>query len=257
MIELKSLTVGYGDKPILRDVNLTFPGGQVTVLLGPNGCGKSTLLKSIPGLSQRLGGTILVDGTELDRFSPQELARRVAYLPQTRHVPDMTVEQLVLHGRFPYLTYPRRYRKEDHRMVREVLAQLGLTEVAHTTLPRLSGGIRQKAFLAMALAQDTDTVLLDEPNAFLDIAHQLQLMELCADLARRGKAVVLVLHDLNLAMSWADRLALISDGTVIAQGDPDTIFESGKLEQAYGVTVLRTRTCDGWQYHCRLNGKEI
>ena len=257
MIELKTLTVGYGNSPVLRDVNLTFPRGQVTVLLGPNGCGKSTLLKSIPGLSRILEGSILVDGRDVGTFSPQELARLVSYLPQTRRVPDMTVEQLVLHGRFPYLSYPRRYRREDHAIVREVLDQLGLCQYVQTPLNRLSGGIRQKASIAMALAQDTDAVLLDEPNAFLDIAHQLQLMELCAGLARRDKAVVLVLHDLNLAMTCSDRLAVLSEGSVIARGDPESVYESGGLDRAFGVEVLRTRTGQGWQYHCRLNGKEI
>ena len=257
MIELKNLTVGYGDSPVLTDVTLAFPRGQVTVLLGPNGCGKSTLLKAIPGLSDRLRGEILVDGQPIGCFSSQELARRVSYLPQTRRVPDMTVERLVLHGRFPYLSYPRRYGKQDHAIARDAMAQVGITEYAHTSLPKLSGGTRQKAYIAMALAQDTDGVLLDEPNAYLDIAHQLQLMELCRGLARRGKAVVLVLHDLNLAMTHADRLAVLSGGRVIAQGSPETIFESGALEQAFGVTILRTETPEGWLYSSRLNGKEI
>ena len=257
MIELHNLTVGYGGVPVLHDVSLAFPQGEITVLLGPNGCGKSTLLKAIPGLSQRLGGGITLDGRPIDDFTSAELARKAAYLPQTRRVPDMTVERLVLHGRFPYLSYPRRYRKEDHRIAREAMAQVGITQYAHTPLTKLSGGTRQKAYIAMALAQDTDTVLLDEPNAYLDIAHQLQLMTLCRALADRGKAVVLVLHDLNLAMEHADRLAVLSGGHMIALGDPETVFESGALERAFAVAVRRTRTPDGWQYHCSLNEKEI
>lgn len=257
MIELKHLTVGYGDIPVLRDVELVFPRGQVTVLLGPNGCGKSTLLKAIPGLSDRLSGEILVDGQELERYSPRELARHVSWLPQNRRVPDMTVEQLVLHGRFPYLSYPRRYRREDRAIAREAMAQLGIGELAHMPLPKLSGGTRQKACIAMALAQDTDTVLLDEPNTHLDIAHQLQLMALCRELASRGKAVALVLHDLNLAMSGGDRLAVFSEGRLIARGDPETVYHSGALEQAFGVRVLRTETPEGWQYHALLNREEL
>lgn len=252
MIELKHLTVGYGDKPVLRDLCLTFPRGQVTVLLGPNGCGKSTLLKAIPGAADRLSGELLVDGQSIDAFTPRELAKRVSYLPQTRRVPDMTVERLVLHGRFPYLRYPRRYSREDSAIARAAMEQLGILEYARTPLRELSGGTRQKAYIAMALAQDTDTVLLDEPNAFLDIAHQLQLMELCRGLAHRGKAVVLVLHDLNLAMGYGDRLGVLFAGRLIAQGKPEEVWESGALEQAFGVTVSRTETPERTVYSCSL-----
>lgn len=257
MIELENLTVGYGGTAVLRDIRLTFLRGQVTVLLGPNGCGKSTLLKAIPGLSDRLKGDILLDGRSIRTFTSRELARCVCYLPQTRRVPDMTAERLALHGRFPYLSYPRRYGKQDLAIAREAMAQVGITEFAQTPLAKLSGGTRQKAYIAMALAQDTEAVLLDEPNAYLDIAHQLQLMELCADLAARGKAVVLVLHDLNLAMESADQLAVLSGGQVIARGSPEAIYESGALEEAFGVAVRRIKTADGWHYGCRLSRKEL
>lgn len=252
MIELKHLTVGYGDRPVLRDVCLSFPRGQVTVLLGPNGCGKSTLLKAIPGVADRLAGELLVDGQSIEAFSTRELAKRVSYLPQTRRVPDMTVERLVLHGRFPYLRYPRRYAREDNVIARAAMEQLGILEYAGAPLWELSGGTRQKAYIAMALAQDTDTVLLDEPNTFLDIAHQLQLMELCRELSRRGKAVVLVLHDLNLAMGHGDRLAVLFDGRLIAQGNPEEIYLSGALDRAFGVMVRRRETPEGWIYTSRL-----
>lgn len=257
MIELKNLTVGYEGRAVLRDISLEFPQGQITAFLGPNGCGKSTLLKSILGLSQRLEGEILVEDKPIGAFDSAALARRVAYLPQSRRVPDMTVERLVLHGRFPYLSYPRRYRKEDYAIAQNAIAQVCLTEYAHSPLSKLSGGTRQKAYIAMALAQDTGAVLLDEPNAYLDIAHQLQLMELCRDLASRGKAVVLVLHDLNLALEYADRIALLSGGQLLARGDPETIYESGALEKAFGVEVCRFRTSQGWHYACRIPGKEI
>lgn len=254
MIEWKNTSVGYGGEPVLRDVNLRFPRGQVTVLLGPNGCGKSTLLKAIPGLSHRMAGEILVDGKPIEVYTPQALARQVSYLPQTRRVPDMTVERLVLHGRFPYLSYPRRYGKEDHAIAQAAMEQVGITEFAGTPLQKLSGGTRQKAYIAMALAQDTDAVLLDEPNTHLDIAHQLQLMTLCRDLANRGKAVVLVLHDLNLALSHADQVAVLFGGAVIARGTPEEVWESGALERAFGVKVLRTETAEGHLYSFREQG---
>lgn len=251
MLELRGLAVGYGGQPVLRDVSLFFPRGQVTVLLGPNGCGKSTLLKAVPGLSERLSGDILVDGKSIGALSSRELASRVSYLPQSRSIPHMTVERLVLHGRFPYLSYPRRYSRRDRAIAREAMAQAGILEFAHTPLEKLSGGTRQKAYIAMALAQDTDTVLLDEPNTHLDIAHQLQLMALCRDLADRGKAVVLVLHDLNLALTCADRAAVLFEGRLLAQGTPEEVYGSGALERAFGVEVLRTETGHGMLYSFR------
>lgn len=257
MIELIGLCAGYDGSPILRDICLTFPRGQVTVLLGPNGCGKSTLLKALLGMAQVQAGQIRVDGRLLESYDPQTLARRISYLPQTRRVPDMTVEQLVLHGRFPYLRYPRRYRPEDRAIAREAMEQAGIAGLAGTPVTRLSGGTRQKAYIAMTLAQNTQTLLLDEPNTYLDIAHQLQLMTLCRDLAAKGKAVVLVLHDLELAMEYAHRIALFHSGTLLAEGTPDEIFESGALDQAFGVKVSRYDTPDGRRYGCRISRKEL
>ena len=256
MIELKNLSVGYGGRIVLRDVNLSLPRGQVTVLLGPNGCGKSTLLKVFPGLSELLSGKILVSGKPLADYDAAALARQVAYLPQTRRVPDMTVERLVLHGRFPHLGYPRRYRAQDRLIARQAMAELGLLEQAQESLSRLSGGTRQKAYIAMALAQDTGAILLDEPNAHLDIAHQILLMELCRELAKRGKAVALVLHDLDLALKYGDQVAVLRDGGLLARGTPDEIYESGTLETAFGVKVLRSDTPYGHQYGCHLLREE-
>lgn len=252
MIELEGLSVGYGDKTVLHDVNLSFPPGQVTVLLGPNGSGKSTLLKAILGLARIHAGAVRVQGRPLKDWTPADLAREVAYLPQTRRVPEMTVGQLVLHGRYPYLRYPRRYREEDRLAARQAMEQLGILEFADQELGTLSGGTRQKAYIAMALAQDTGTVLLDEPNAYLDLAHQLQLMEACRDLARRGKAVVVVLHDLNLALPYADRVALFSEGNLLAQGTGAELAARGHLSRAFGVEVIPWETPQGTRYSFRL-----
>lgn len=250
MIEFQNLTAGYAGTPVLRDISLTIPEGEVTAILGPNGCGKSTLFKTLPGLSQILEGRVLVGGKPLDSYDSVSLARQVAWLPQTRRVPEMTVEQLVLHGRFPWLRYPRRYRAEDWAIAKDAMAQAGVSEYAHTPLDRLSGGTRQRVYLAMALAQDTGAVLLDEPNAFLDIAHQLRLMELCRELAARGKAVAVVLHDLNLALEHAHRVAVLSYGQLLAQGTPEEVYTSGALEQAFAVKIHRLPTPEGWCYHC-------
>ena len=256
MIELRNVSAGYGNHPVLQDVSLTFPAGQITVLLGPNGCGKSTLLKSLLGLARIHSGSVTVAGKDLNQWDSTQLARQVSYLPQTRRVPDMTVERLVLHGRFPYLSYPRRYRREDREMARLAMEQVGIGDLAGAELKTLSGGTRQKAYIAMALAQDTGAVLLDEPNAYLDISHQLQLMRLCRELADRGKAVVLVLHDLDLALGWADRIALFSQGRLLSVGTGEELCRSGALEQAFGVEVAPCETPFGLRYVCRMPGKE-
>lgn len=248
MLEIKNMTAGYPGHPVLQDVSLTIPDGAVTVLAGPNGCGKSTLLKALTGILPASGSAVL-DGQELLTLSGRERARKVAFLPQNRQIPEITVKNLVLHGRFPYLSYPRRYRQEDLRIAEAAMNKMGVTELAERSLTTLSGGQRQKAYIAMALAQDTPVVLLDEPNTFLDIAHQLQLMGEAHALAGEGKTVVLVLHDLSLALEYADSLAVLSEGFCLFQGSPEEVFLSGCLNKAFGVEVRRISTPEGWKYH--------
>lgn len=255
MIEFSHLSAGYGETPVLRDISLTCPRGQLTVILGPNGCGKSTLLKTLPGLSRIQSGSVTVDGIPLERLDSIALARRVAFLPQTRRIPAMTVEELVLHGRFPWLRYPRRYSSRDREIAGQALETLSLSEYAHRPLDTLSGGTRQRAYLAMALAQETDAILLDEPNAYLDIAHQLRFMELCRSLCDEGKAVVMVLHDLNLALPYAHQAAVLSQGRLLASGAPESSAVLHALEQAFAVEIRRFSTPDGDFYRCQ-NKKE-
>ena len=241
MVEIRNLHAGYDEKNVLKGLSLSFPKGQVTVILGPNGCGKSTLLKSLVGLTPRVSGEIRMDGLLHTGLSRGEVARKIAYLPQNKTAGDMTVEQLVLHGRFPYLRYPRRYRPEDRQAAKQAMAQLGLEHLAGEPLNRLSGGTRQKCFIAMALAQDAPTILMDEPLSFLDISHQLKLLTLCRQLAAEGKAVVLVLHDLALALEYAHRVVLMEAGTVRQVGTPEEILSTGNLEQVFGVKVSTHR----------------
>lgn len=250
MIELRDLSAGYGGETVIQSVELAFEPGKITVLLGPNGCGKSTLLKSIVGLSQVTGGQILVGGRSHTDVPSSELARHVAYLPQGRRVPDITVGRMVLHGRFPYLSYPRRYRREDYAAAQAAMEQVGIGSLGEQPLAKLSGGTRQKVYIAMALAQDTPTILLDEPTTYLDISHQLQLMALCRELADRGKAVVPVLHDLPLALEYADTLALLSRGRLIASGTPEEVFRSGALEEVFDVRLHAVDTPCGVRYFC-------
>ena len=248
MLEIRNLSAGYENEMILKDVSLSLPQGAVTIIAGPNGCGKSTLLKALAGIIQSTGSAVL-EGEELLELSGKKLARKVAFLPQNRPGPEITVKNLVLHGRFPYLSYPRRYRQEDQEIAESVMARMGIGELADRQLNTLSGGQRQKVYIAMALAQDTPVVLMDEPNTFLDIAHQLQLMEQARSLAREGKTVVLVLHDLSLALEYADTLAVLHQGRCIFQGSPEEVFRSGCLNRAFGVDVRRIQTPDGWKYY--------
>ena len=241
MVELRNLTAGYGEKTIIRDISLTFPPGTVTAILGVNGCGKSTRLKAAAGLIPLQGGEVLAD---------EPRARNIAYLPQTRRLPELTALRLVLHGRFPWLGWPRIYRPVDHAAARAAMERLGVAQFADTPMSELSGGTRQKIYLAMALAQEAPTILLDEPTSFLDPGHQLRLMELCRTLAAEGRAVVLVLHDLPLALRFADRLAVLDGGELTALGTPEELLSSKILEEIFGVRIFPVQTPMGTHYVC-------
>lgn len=241
MLNLQNITAGYGEKTVLRDISLTFPPGTVTAILGINGSGKSTLLKTAAGLLPPLGGEVLAQ---------EPRARSIAYLPQTRRLPELTALRLVLHGRFPWLSWPRRYRPCDYEAARAAMERLGIAEFADTPMAALSGGTRQKCFLAMALAQEAPTILLDEPTAFLDPHHQLRLMELCRELSAQGRAVALVLHDLPLALRYADRLAVLGDGRLLAAGTAAELLDSGILEKTFGVRIYPVQTPAGTHYVC-------
>ena len=248
MLEIQNLSAGYPGNPVLTDVSVTLPEGAVTVIAGPNGCGKSTLLKALSGILPA-AGCALLDGRNLLTLDRRELAKKVAFLPQNRPVPEIIVKKMVLHGRFPYLSYPRRYREEDHIIAAAAMEKMGISDLAERSLSTLSGGQRQKVYIAMALAQDTPVVLLDEPNTFLDIAHQLQLMQQARALAAEGKTVVLVLHDLSMALEYADSLVVLHGGRCLFQGSPEAVFLSGTLEAAFGVQVQRAETPNGWKYY--------
>lgn len=251
MLELRDIHGGYGTREVLSGVTAAIPAGRITVIAGPNGCGKSTLLKTIAGILPASSGSVCLDGRELRGEKPGVLAKLVAYLPQNRPVPEITAERLVLHGRFPYLSYPRRYRQADLEIARRCMARLGIADLADRFVPTLSGGQRQKVYIAMALAQDTPVVLLDEPTTYLDISHQLQLMEQARFLADSGKTVVLVLHDLAMALRRADNLIVLGSGRVLSQGSPEAVFSSGCLPGAFGVRVERVRAEGEWQYYYR------
>lgn len=250
MIEIRNLSAGYRGRHVLEDVSVDFRPGEVLVLLGPNGCGKSTLLKAALGLLDKAQGDVLYDGKSIVTLSRRQIAQRAAFLTQSRTTPVITALRMVLHGRFPYLSYPRHYGKRDYDIARQALAQVGAAEYENRSVGDLSGGQRQSVYLAMALAQDTQTILMDEPTTYLDIEHQLGVMNMARKLAQEGKAVVLVLHDIALALRLADRIAVMDRGHLIACGTPKEIEESRVIDRVFHVKLFAANTQHGRQYYC-------
>lgn len=248
-MELRQLRAGYGEHMVLDGVDLALRPGEVLALLGPNGSGKSTLIRAALGLLPLTGGQVLIDGADAAALTPRQRAQKAAYLPQTRPVPNITALRMVLHGRFPHLTYPRRFRQEDYAAAMAALEQADAACLARRPMPELSGGQRQRVYLAMALAQDAPTLFLDEPTAFLDVSHQLEVGRLAGQLARQGKAVVLVLHDLPLALSTADRLAVLKGGRLLAVDGPEALCADGILNSVFGIELGRVMTDRGWRYY--------
>ena len=248
MIEIHQASAGYGTQPVLKDVSLIFEKSSMTSIIGVNGCGKSTLLKAVLGMIPLQRGEIVIDGQNLQDMSRNAIAKKMAYLSQGRSTPDMTVAQMVLHGRFPHLAYPRRYSVKDHEIAFSAMEQLGIKGLAHKPLSALSGGMRQNAYIAMALAQDTDYVLLDEPTTYLDIAHQLELMKTLRKLADNGKGIIAVTHDIQMAFTFSDRIILLDNGTVFDHGIPKEVCARKSIDQIMGVSLERSDEAYSYRY---------
>ena len=239
MLELINISAGYGKHNVLDGVNASFEKRKLTSVIGVNGCGKSTLLKATLGILPISQGDIKIDGENLLTMSRNEIAKKTAYLSQGKNTPDMTVEQMVLHGRFPYLSYPRRYSTYDREVARKAMEAVGIDELAHKPLYTLSGGMRQNAYIAMALAQDTDYILLDEPTTYLDISHQIELMKLLRKLADNGKGIVTVMHDLPMAFNYSDEILVIENGKSRVQSNPIDICGSAVIKEVFNVQIER------------------
>jgi len=236
-IETNSLTLSYGNTKIIDELELHIPKGEVTVFIGGNGCGKSTLLRSIARLLKPKSGAILLEGEDIAKLPTKDIARKMAILPQSPAAPEgLTVLQLVKQGRYPYQTWIKQWSKEDEEKVMAALAATNLTELKDRAVDSLSGGQRQRAWIAMVLAQDTDTILLDEPTTYLDMTHQIEILDLLFELNEtEQRTIVMVLHDLNLACRYAHNVVAIKDQKIYAQGKPEHIVNCQMVKHVFGM----------------------
>lgn len=237
---LDRVVAGYGGAPVVRDVSLSVPAGQVTTIIGPNGCGKSTLLRVLARLLRPDSGEVLLRGEPISRLRTRELATQLSMLPQNPVAPEgMTVADLVARGRQPHQPWYRQWSREDEQIVQDAMDSTGVLDLAERPLDELSGGQRQRAWIAMTLAQQTDIVLLDEPTTHLDLAHAVEVLDLVMRLrGDTGRTIVTVLHDMNLAARYSDRLVVLREGAVLAEGTPGEVLVPDLLAQAFGLEAI-------------------
>lgn len=234
-IQAQNLTLSYGQKAIFNNLDLLVPPGKITVFIGSNGCGKSTLLRSLARLLKPQEGSILLDGTEIAKLSSKEIARRLAILPQGPIAPEgLTVHQLVKQGRYPYQSWLQQWSHEDEKMVKKALEATHMEELSSRSVDSLSGGQRQRAWIAMTLAQNTPAILLDEPTTYLDMTHQIEILDLLFDLnEQENRTIVMVLHDINLACRYAHHIVALKDGRIYAQGKPEAIMNEQLIRAVF------------------------
>ena len=255
MIELKNINGGYGKKQVLFDINTIMHENEITSIIGPNGCGKSTLLEISSGLMKPYEGVVVADGVNIHEMNAKDRAKKISVLSQQKNPGALTVRALVYHGRFPYLGYPRKYRDEDRKIVDEAMRTAGIYDLADESLSELSGGQQQKAYIAMLLAQNTDIVFLDEPVTFLDINYQLELMEIIKELKNNGKTVIMVIHDINLAMSYSDKIIAMKNGRIVFDDKPKKMCEINVLESIFGIKA--NYSYENKQYFFTRIGSEL
>jgi len=242
------LSAGYDDRLIIQGLEISVPQGRITTIVGANACGKSTLLRTMSRLLKPRAGQVLLDGKSIHAMSPRHLAQTLGLLPQSPIAPEgITVADLVGRGRHPHHGLLSRWTEADDRAVASALQATGTQELADRAVDELSGGQRQRVWIAMALAQETDLLLLDEPTTYLDICHQIEVLDLLVDLNRaRGTTVVMVLHDLNLAARYADHLVAMRDGAIHAAGSPDQVLTQGMVQAVFGLdSVVMTDPVSG------------
>ncbi|NYH55094.1 MULTISPECIES: ABC transporter ATP-binding protein [Nocardiopsis] len=235
----RDLTLAYDQRVISQDLAVTVPDNSFTVIVGPNACGKSTLLRALSRTLRPARGHVHLDGRVIGSYPAKEVARRLGLLPQSSIAPDgIGVADLVARGRFPHQGFLRQWSKQDEAVVAEAMEATGIADLSERSVDELSGGQRQRVWLAMVLAQQTPLLLLDEPTTYLDIAHQMDMLDLCAELhAERGHTLVAVLHDLNHACRYATHLIVMKEGAIVAEGDPATVVTAELVEEVFGLPV--------------------
>ncbi|MEJ3654148.1 ABC transporter ATP-binding protein [Actinomycetes bacterium KLBMP 9759] len=238
-LEAEQVRLGYGDRVVVDALDIEVVSGTVTAVIGPNGCGKSTLLRALGRLLKPSAGQVLLDGKRIDKLPTREVAKVLGILPQSPSAPEgLTVADLVARGRHPHQAWYRQWSADDEEAVAQSLEWTGIADLAERPVDELSGGQRQRAWISMALAQGTDLLLLDEPTTFLDLAHQVDVLELVRRLhTEAGRTVVMVLHDLNLAARYADRLVAMCDGRIVAAGDPHDVITEEMLSEVFGLAA--------------------
>ncbi|MFC9430837.1 ABC transporter ATP-binding protein [Streptomyces sp. NPDC056987] len=236
-LQARDVRLGYDGREVVNGLNVAIPPGRITMIVGPNACGKSTLLRSMARLLTPTGGSVLLDGRDIQAMPTKEVAAVLGILPQSPVAPDgITVSDLVGRGRYPHQGWFRRWTAEDDAAVAQALLATDVLELAARPVDELSGGQRQRVWIAMALSQHTDILLLDEPTTFLDISHQLDVLDLLTDLNRTyGSTIVVVLHDLNLACRYADHLVAMKDGRIVAEGAPQEIVSASLVTEVFGM----------------------
>ena len=237
------ITISYGDNVIVNNLDITVPDGRITSIIGPNGCGKSTLLKALSRLLTISNGEIVLDGESIHKQATKELAKKIAILPQSPEVADgLTVGELVSYGRFPHQKGFGRLSAEDKKEIDWAMKVTGTADFQYRAINDLSGGQRQRVWIAMALAQRTDIIFLDEPTTYLDISHQLEILELITQLNQeQGCTIVMVLHDINQAVRFSDYLITMKDGDIIANGDTEEVLTKDILEKVFNIDVEISR----------------
>jgi len=235
-VRARDVTIGYADRAVVSGLDVAIPTGELTVIIGPNACGKSTLLRGLARMLPTRAGVVELDGAPIGSYPAKEIARRLGMLPQSPIAPDgIVVEDLVARGRYPHQGLLRQWTPQDDDAVAGALERAGVADLATRPVDELSGGQRQRVWIAMALAQQTPILFLDEPTTYLDIAHQVEVLDLARSLQRDGFTVVVVLHELNLAFRYATHLVVMKAGAIVAEGAVADVVTPELIEEVYGL----------------------
>lgn len=252
VIRFENICGGYGRKQVLFDINAKIETGEIVSIVGSNGCGKTTLLEIASGLKLPYRGRVLIDDEDIHKINHKKRAKTVSVLSQQKSAGVLTVRALVYHGRFPYLGYPRKYTDEDNKIVEDAMKTAGVFDVADESLSELSGGQQQKAYIAMIIAQDTKTVFMDEPVTFLDINYQFELMNIIKKMQSDGKTIIMVIHDLNLAMTYSDKIMAMEKGRISYIGTPRELYTNNIFLDLFNIETHYSESEDQYFFRRKI-----